>query len=357
MATSPFSFSGCLRSCQFADFRFVLSDGSFPAHKVVLAARSPFFAEMFAQDGSLEELVLSVPSEVLLPVLEYFYTDRAKVHFDIELDVVRLARNFQLDNLEMYILAKHGHPRGLRHHLNPWGQLAELFDQPFLSDVSFVVEGRKFFAHKAIIAARSHYFDSLLRWGWREASQDEVVIHDVPADSFGVILRFLYADRVEFGSIDEAYELLKLGQFFGIESLGLACEEHVVEDFLDDTSVCSIWMVAQSLKAESLADTCLQHFVRRFRDCVHHPGFLSLERPLLKAALNAGSLECTERSVLDALTRWGTAQLFRQGVPADPTKVLTTIEDLLPPHTLFTRERKERLLQGPGSFVDFLMRA
>ena len=40
--------------------------------------------------------------------------------------------------------------------------MKELLDQTTFSDVYFVVEGRRVFAHKAILAARSVYFNTLL---------------------------------------------------------------------------------------------------------------------------------------------------------------------------------------------------
>jgi hypothetical protein len=60
-----------------------------------------------------------------------------------------------------------------------------------------VVEGERFPAHRAVLAARSEYFRGLLLSGMQEGSgQQEIPLEEVSAGAFRVVLRYLYTAAV-----------------------------------------------------------------------------------------------------------------------------------------------------------------
>jgi sugar lactone lactonase YvrE len=84
--------------------------------------------------------------------------------------------------------------RGALAALQDYGKLVEA---PELADVVLVVEGERFAAHRAVLAARSEYFRGLLLSGMQEGSgQQEIALKEVSAGAFRVVLRYLYTAAV-----------------------------------------------------------------------------------------------------------------------------------------------------------------
>jgi speckle-type POZ protein len=66
-----------------------------------------------------------------------------------------------------------------------------------LSDVTFVVEGERFKAHRSILAARSDVFDRQLCGSMRESREEEVIVDEVAPATFKALLLFMYTDSFE----------------------------------------------------------------------------------------------------------------------------------------------------------------
>lgn len=67
-----------------------------------------------------------------------------------------------------------------------------------LSDVSLVVgaERRRFLGHRTILAARSPRFEGLFSGTFADSSSKEIEILDHEPGPFGVMLEFIYTDKV-----------------------------------------------------------------------------------------------------------------------------------------------------------------
>mmetsp|Transcript_29680 Transcript_29680/g.33081 ORF Transcript_29680/g.33081 Transcript_29680/m.33081 type:complete len:221 (-) Transcript_29680:148-810(-) len=65
-----------------------------------------------------------------------------------------------------------------------------------LSDVSFNVNGKVFYAHKCILVARSAHFKALLTGGMRESSQNVITMDGISPEVFEVVLTFLYSNTL-----------------------------------------------------------------------------------------------------------------------------------------------------------------
>lgn len=70
-------------------------------------------------------------------------------------------------------------------------QIGDLFGAEIFSDVTFLVKGVKFRAHKLILSARCEYFKSMLS-KFVEADANEVTIEDIEPEVFKIILEFIY---------------------------------------------------------------------------------------------------------------------------------------------------------------------
>jgi hypothetical protein len=75
--------------------------------------------------------------------------------------------------------------------------LQALLDDGRLSDVTFVVEGERFKAHRTILAARSEVLDCQLRGGMRDSEENEIIVEQCDPATFKALLLFLYTDSFE----------------------------------------------------------------------------------------------------------------------------------------------------------------
>jgi len=78
----------------------------------------------------------------------------------------------------------------------------KLLDHTALADVTFAVDGQRFPAHCCVLSVRSPYFRGLFESGTgmsegeRRAAGEEIVIKEVSAGAFWVLLWFLYTHRL-----------------------------------------------------------------------------------------------------------------------------------------------------------------
>lgn len=75
------------------------------------------------------------------------------------------------------------------------GSFASLLESQVLSDITFVVQGFHFKAHRAILATRSEYFDAMFSGGFMESKKDEFEVLDVSSEVFENLLIYIYTNQ------------------------------------------------------------------------------------------------------------------------------------------------------------------
>ena len=101
---------------------------------------------------------------------------------------------------------------------------SKLLSTGLLSDFTITCEGEHFKCHKAILAARSKYFESMFRSDMAESSQSSIVLNDISAKAFALLLEFIYTGSLSDSSDLKSTELLTLADRFLFDDLKLACE-------------------------------------------------------------------------------------------------------------------------------------
>ena len=99
-----------LRDEQLSDVTLRVQGALVPAHRVVLAARCPFFARMFAsgmREASQHEVEIEdVSLDALNALLEHLYTDAADVPSELALQLFAAADRFGVERLKSLCAAK-----------------------------------------------------------------------------------------------------------------------------------------------------------------------------------------------------------------------------------------------------------
>ena len=90
------------------------------------------------------------------------------------------------------------------------------------TDIEFLVGDQVFPAHKAIVAARSPVFDTMLTTDMLESKTNKVKIEDIEPAIFQVFLKFLYTGRL--GRIADNHQLLLVADKYNVETLKNLCQ-------------------------------------------------------------------------------------------------------------------------------------
>ncbi|GJN04042.1 hypothetical protein PR202_ga21552 [Eleusine coracana subsp. coracana] len=158
--------------------------------------------------------------------------------------------------------------------------LGILLDSMVGADVSFNVNGETFHAHWAILASRSPVFKAELLGSMAEATMSRITIHDIPPETFRVMLRYMYTDTLprddELG--DSLYEnLLAAAERYALDRLKVMCAQKLWDNVSVDT-VATTLACAEIYDCPLLRKKCMDFFLeeKNFRKAVLTPGFIQL---------------------------------------------------------------------------------
>ena len=106
-------------------------------------------------------------------------------------------------------------------------ELRSMVNNPMLSDVTFVVEGREIHAHKLLLI-RCEYFQSLFLGSMMESTLSQIPIEQVRYSVFLSLLEYLYTDHVRI-PLSSAMELFEAADLFMIPRLKTICEKRMLQ--------------------------------------------------------------------------------------------------------------------------------
>ncbi|OEL24721.1 BTB/POZ and MATH domain-containing protein 1 [Dichanthelium oligosanthes] len=161
--------------------------------------------------------------------------------------------------------------------------LGHLLDCPDTSDVSFLIDGEAFPAHRAVLAARSPVFKAQLFGSMADAKMSSITLHDITPATFKVMLRFMYTDA--FPADDELgcsqpeifHDLLAAADCYAVDRLKLLCAkklwDNVLTDIIGATLAC-----AETYNCPELRKKCIDFFAeeKNFKKAVLTDGFVQL---------------------------------------------------------------------------------
>jgi speckle-type POZ protein len=141
-------------------------------------------------------------------------------------------------------------------------KLEELFEKMPLSDVTFNVRGRKFGAHKNILAMGSPVFAAMFTHPTKEMLSGEVKVDDIDPDVFQEILRYLYTGLTQSTTMDVmAPELLVAADKYLLDQLKFRCETHLIRQ-MSAKNCLDLLTLTTHHPAEHLKKFAIEYFRR-----------------------------------------------------------------------------------------------
>ncbi|WJX14759.1 hypothetical protein P8452_04975 [Trifolium repens] len=139
-----------------------------------------------------------------------------------------------------------------------------------LSDVTFLVEGKRFYAHRICLLASSDAFRAMFDGGYREKDARDIEIPNIRWEVFELMMRFIYTGSVDV-TPDIAQDLLRAADQYLLEGLKRLCEYTIAQDILLE-NVSSMYELSEAFNAISLRHTCILFILEHFDKLSTRPG-------------------------------------------------------------------------------------
>lgn len=171
-------------------------------------------------------------------------------------------------------------------------------------DITFIVEGEKFRAHKCILVARNEYFSAMLRNDFSEKSKDEITLNGVSAYAFDKILTFIYTGSLEC-SEDHLIQVFQAVDFFQISYLKQQLCIQMSENVTITKSNCLEYLnIALTYSLCELEIKCRLSVCHHISTLYKEESFTKLPADVIVKILKDESLLCAEIEVVQAICFW-----------------------------------------------------
>ncbi|PON80129.1 Voltage dependent potassium channel [Parasponia andersonii] len=157
-------------------------------------------------------------------------------------------------------------------------------NSPTLSDVTFLVEGRRFYAHRICLLASSDAFRAMFDGGYREKDARDIEIPNIRWEVFELMMRFIYTGSIDI-TIDIAQDLLRAADQYLLEGLKRLCEYTIAQD-ISLENVASMYELSEAFNAISLRHTCILFILQQFEKLSARPGHSHLIQRILPEIRN-----------------------------------------------------------------------
>jgi len=165
-------------------------------------------------------------------------------------------------------------------------QLGALLDSADGSDVSFVVDGEEFPAHRAVLAALSPVFKAQLLGSMADAKMASIVLHDIAPATFKLMLRFIYTDTFPADGLlagdsttatKNLRDLLAAADRYALDRLKLLCARKLW-DVVSTETIATTLACAETYNCPELRKKCVDFFAdeKNFKKAVLTDGFVQL---------------------------------------------------------------------------------
>jgi len=141
-----------------------------------------------------------------------------------------------------------------------------LLDDQTSADVEFLIHGETTTAHRLILAARCEYFRAMFTGNFTEGQlgkNGKVVcrVEDTTTPAFKFVLRYLYTDVLDDPEDDDAVQVMRLADRYGVERLVAHCS-----DIIRITHTNAVpWLIqADQHSMETLRQNTKRHLVHNF---------------------------------------------------------------------------------------------
>ncbi|XP_068621396.1 uncharacterized protein [Battus philenor] len=181
------------------------------------------------------------------------------------------------------------------------------------SDCTFFVCDKKFKAHKLILGISSPVFEAMFYGPL--SSNNDVIITDIEPDIFQQMLNYIYTDKVDITTIEEAFELLYVSRKYLLDPLSEVCIKYVQLNVNID-NVITVLNYPDYMQDKQLLSSSIQLFCK-------HASYLLREHKknissfCLQKILTSNDMNISEKELINFTFEWTTNYCEVNNIPTD----------------------------------------
>ena len=143
-------------------------------------------------------------------------------------------------------------------------QLSSLYLNANDSDIVFIIEGERIYAHKFVLILRCQYFRLMFSSGLKESIEKEIQLNETPLSAFKNVLNYIYTGRVKLNDkkIEDIVEILCLGHCYELEDLVSHLVSYI-ESSVSAENIYEVYYIAHLYGFKSLIDVCYNYLLSR----------------------------------------------------------------------------------------------
>lgn len=167
--------------------------------------------------------------------------------------------------------------------------------------------GQVFHCHKALLSARSSYFQVMFTADMRERSNSVIKLCGVDGAVLGALVDYVYTAQVRIteSTVQSLLEAADLLQFLSVKR---ACEEFLIR-LLDVDNCIGMHAFAQLHLCPGLEREARRMMLSRFGELVQQEEFLELDHERLRSLLAVSHAVQRDEVLIEALAKWVTHDL------------------------------------------------
>ncbi|XP_028401889.1 RCC1 and BTB domain-containing protein 1-like [Dendronephthya gigantea] len=158
--------------------------------------------------------------------------------------------------------------------------MAMAFNDKGTSDVTFIIDDKFVYVHKAILKIRCEYFKAMFQDHWPEDGQNEIKITSYSYSVFYAFLRYLYTDQVDLAP-EDAIGLLDLANAYCEPQLK-RLSEMIIKNGITVQNAIMLLAAALKYDAEDLEEFCFKFCVNHMTAVTQTDAFQNLDENTLK---------------------------------------------------------------------------
>lgn len=169
-------------------------------------------------------------------------------------------------------------------------------------DVTFVVEGKKFSAHKLIMVASSDYFSAMFSGGFKEDHEQEIKLSSVTAVAFDCIMLYVYTGKVEIDGqcLKDVYKAADLLQYGTVIE---KCKLFMTDNISKDTCL-EYYQFAKKHTLIDIRNKTRTFIFENFVVISKMVKFADLPIDDFISILDSDDVQCSERTIIKTLCKW-----------------------------------------------------
>lgn len=114
---------------------------------------------------------------------------------------------------------------------------SKMFKDPTFSDFTYLVKGKEFKVHKAVLAAVSPFFMRLFTSGMQESRESCGESDKIEPETFESVLKFIYEAKLPEKFEEVAQDLYEAAHYYDLERLKKICEKEILSQLCLDNAI------------------------------------------------------------------------------------------------------------------------